>query len=198
MDAVISNTMADQQNTEIERTVRTERGRLFNFIRKRVRHEDDAEDILQDVLWQLTEAYHRLETIERVTSWLFQVARNKIADRYRKKSSEVSLRTVAGGGEGTEVNLEDILPDFSESPEEPVIRDAIWNEIEIAVDELPRSQREVFIWHEFEGMSFREMSELTGETENALRLRKHYAMRSLRRRLESLYNEIWVYADSCG
>ncbi len=144
----------------------------------------------EDVLWQFVEAYRRVETIERVTSWLFQVARNKIADSYRKKSPEASLRTVAEGGEGTEADLEDILPDFSESPEKLVIRDAIWNEIEIAVDELPRSQREVFIWHEFEGMSFREMSELTGETENALRLRKHYAMRSLRRRLKSLYNEI--------
>ena len=86
MNAVVSNAMADQQNAEIERTVRTERARLFNFIRKRVRHEDDAEDILQDVLWQFIEAYRRLETIERVTSWLFQVARNKIADSYRKKS----------------------------------------------------------------------------------------------------------------
>ena len=187
MDAVVSNAMADQQNAEIERTVRTERGRLFNFIRKRVRHEDDAEDILQDVLWQFIEAYRRLETIERVTSWLFQVARNKIADSYRKKASP---RTVAQGREGTEIDLEDIHPDFSESPEDLVIRDAIWNEIELAVDELPQSQRDVFIWHEFEGMSFREMSELTGETENALRLRKHYAVLSLRRRLESLYNEI--------
>ncbi len=188
MDAVVSNAMTDQQNTEIERTVRTERGRLFNFIRKRVRHEDDAEDILQDVLWQFIEAYRRLETIERVTSWLYQVARNKIADSYRKKKPEASLQT-AKGGESTEVDFEDILSDFSEGPEELVIRDAIWNEIEVAVDELPPSQREVFIWHEFEGMSFREMSELTGETENALRLRKHYAMRLLRTRLESLYNE---------
>ena len=92
MNAVVSNAMADQQNAEIERTVRTERARFFNFIRKRVRHEDDAEDILQDVLWQFIEAYRRLETIERVTSWLFQVARNKIADSYRKKSP---VQTVA-------------------------------------------------------------------------------------------------------
>lgn len=187
MNAVVSNAMADQQNAEIERTVRTERARLFNFIRKRVRHEDDAEDILQDVLWQFIEAYRRLETIERVTSWLFQVARNKIADSYRKKNP---VQNVAHGGEAIEVDLEDILPDFSESPEELVIGDAIWTELEAAVDDLPQSQHDVFIWHEFEGMSFREMSELTGETENALRLRKHYAVRSLRRRLESLYNEI--------
>ena len=185
MDAVVTDTMADQQNAEIERTVRKERGRLFNFIRKRVRHDDDAEDILQDVFWQLIEAYRRLETIERVTSWLFGVARNKIADSYRKPKA--SFRTER---EGMELNLEDFLPDLSENPEESYIRDVIWNEIEIAVEELPQPLREVFIWHEFEGMSFRDMSELTGDTENALRLRKHYAMRSLRARLESLYNEI--------
>ncbi len=189
MGAVYTDMVAGQ-NIGIEKTVRTERDRLLNFIRKRVRYEDDAQDILQDVFWQLVEAYRRLETIERVTSWLFQVARNKIADSYRKKSPETSLRTVAEGGEGTEVDLEDILPDFSESPEELVIRDAIWTELEAAVDDLPQSQHDFFIWHEFEGMSFHEMSELTGETENALRLRKHYAVRSLRRRLESLYNEI--------
>jgi len=189
MDAVVSNAMADQQNTEIEKTVRTKRGRLFNFIRKCVQHEDDAEDILQDVFWQFIEAYRRLETIEHVTSWLFQVARNKIADSYRKKSPDASRQTVAQG-EWMEVDLADIFSDFPKNPEGLVIRDAIWNELEAAVDDLPRSQSEVFIWHEFEGMSFREMSELTGETENALRLRKHYAVRALRRRLESLYNEI--------
>ena len=187
MDIVHSNTMADLQNVEIEKTVRRERGRLFNFIRKRVRHDDDAEDILQDVFWQLIEAYRRLETIDRVTSWLFRVARNKIADSYRNAKPKASFRTEC---EGMELNLEDFLPDLSENPEESYIRDVIWNEIEIAVEELPQPLREVFIWHEFEGMSFRDMSELTGDTENALRLRKHYAMRSLRARLESLYNEI--------
>ena len=185
MDAVVTDTMTDQQNAEIERTVRTETGRLFNFIRKRVRHDDDAQDILQDVFWQLIEAYRRLETIDRVTSWLFRVARNKIADSYRKPKA--SFRTER---EGMELNLEDFLPDLSENPEESYMRDVIWNEIEIALEELPQPLRDVFIWHEFEGMSFRDMSELTGDTENALRLRKHYAMRSLRARLKSLYNEI--------
>ncbi len=185
MNAVVAETMADQQNAEIERTVRKERGRLFNFIRKRVRHDEDAQDILQDVFWQLVEAYRRLETIDRVTSWLFRVARNKIADSYRKP--QASFRTER---EGMELNFEDFLPDLSENPEESYIRDVIWNEIEIAVEELPQPLRDVFIWHEFEGMSFRDMSELTGDTENALRLRKHYAMRSLRARLESLYNKI--------
>lgn len=160
------------------------------FIRKRVRHDDDAQDILQDVFWQLIHAYRRLETIERVTSWLFQVARNKIADTYRSKKPEAMLQTKAEREDGTEMNLQDILADLSESPEELYIRDVIWNEIEIAVEELPQPQRDVFIWHEFEGMSFTDMSELTGDTENALRLRKHYALRSLRARLKSLYEVI--------
>ena len=189
MDAVVANTMTDQQNAEIERTVRTESGRLFNFINKRVRDPDDAEDILQDVFWQLIEAYRKLETIERVTSWLFQVARHKIADRYRRAKSVVVVGK-AEREERTELNLEDFLPDVSENPETSYIRDVIWDEIEIAVEELPRPLRDVLIWHEFEGLSFKEMSELTGDTENALRLRKHYAMRSLRARLEFLYNEI--------
>ena len=190
MDALVAETMTDQQNAEIERTVRKESGRLLNFIRKRVPQDDDAQDILQDVFWQLIEAYRRLETIERVTSWLFQVARNKIADSYRNTKPKASFLAEGEREEGMELSLEDVLPDLSENPEESYIRHAIWDEIEIAVDELPQPLRDVFIWHEFEGMSFRDMSELTGDTENALRLRKHYAVRLLRERLESLYNEI--------
>ena len=109
---------------------------------------------------------------------------------YRKKRPEALPHTTTDRQEGAEVNLDDILPGSTESPDELYMRDVIWNEIEAAVEELPQPQREVFIWHEFEGMSFRDMSELTGETENALRLRKHYAVRSLRTRLESLYDEL--------
>ena len=190
MDAAYNDTWVGQQNLEIDRTVRKERDRLLRFIRTRVRNEDDAQDILQDVFWQLIEAYRGPETIERVTSWLFQVARNKIVDRYRRKEREAPLRTAAEREEGASINLEDILADFSEGPEELHVRDVIWQEIEVALEELPPTQREVFVWHELEGMSFRDMSALTGQTENALRLRKHYAMRSLRTRLESLYNAI--------
>ena len=155
-----------------------------------MRNEDDAQDVLQDVFWQLIEAYRGLETIERVTSWLFQVARNKIVDRYRRKKCEAPLRTAAEREEGASINLEDILPDLSEGPEALLVRDAVWQEIEVALEELPPTQREAFVWHELERMSFRELSELTGETENALRLRKHYAMRSLRTRLAPLYHGI--------
>ena len=190
MDASYNDVLVGGQNLEIDRTVSRERDRLLRFIRTRVRNDEDAQDILQDVFWQLIEAYRGLETIERVTSWLFQVARNKIVDRYRRNKREASHRPAMARDDGMSINLEDLLPDFSESLEELHIRDAIWQEIELALEELPPMQREAFVLHELEGLSFREISELTGETENALRLRKRYAKRSLRTRLESLYNEI--------
>ncbi len=189
MDAVYTDMIA-AQNIDIEETVSGERNRLLNFIRKRVRHEEDAQDILQDVFWQLIEAYRGFETIERVTSRLYRVARNKIADSYRKKKPAALPRAATEREEGAGPYLDDILADASPGPEELYIRDVIWNEIETAVEDLPPPQREVFIWHAFEGMSFREMSELTGDSENALRMRKLYARRSLRKRLESLYDEI--------
>ena len=142
------------------------------------RQQSDQRRQSANVFGQLIEAYRRVETIERVTSWLFQVARNKIADSYRRHQTE------------TLPTLEELLSDVSDGPEELFIRDSIWEEIVVAVEELPPAHREVFIGHELEGMSFRRMSELTGETENTLRLRKHYAMRALRQRLEALYREI--------
>ena len=162
MDATYTDTLVGRQNLEIDRTVRQERDRLLRFIRTRVPNEDDAQDILQDVFWQLIEAYRRLETIDRATSWLFQVARNKIVDRYRRKKREAPLRTAAEREERASINLEDILLDFSEGPEELLVRAAIWQEIEIALEELPPTQRKAFIWHELEGMSFKDVSRLTG------------------------------------
>lgn len=190
MDAVYDNTMAEQQNDEIEKTVRKERGRLFNFIRKRVDDIDDAEDILQDVFSQLVESYRGLEQIERVSAWLFRVARNKITDLFRKKKPQPLQQNVPTGKDGEVMHLEDILPALSDSPEELYMRDLIWNEIEQALDDLPEAQRDVFVWHEFEGMRFRDMAILTGESENTLRLRKHYAIRFLRARLVDLYDEL--------
>ena len=189
MDAVVSTLVAGQ-NLEIERTVRRESGRLLNFIRTRVRNEDDAEDILQEVFGQLIEAYRGLETIERVTAWLFQVARNKITDRYRKSKPEAQSRAVSARVLDTETILDDVLPDVSANPEALFIRDAFWDAFQTALEDLPPAQRQAFVWHELEGLSFREMSAITGETENALRLRKHYAQRSLRVQLASLFNDM--------
>jgi RNA polymerase sigma factor (sigma-70 family) len=190
MNAAYNDVLVGRQNLEIDKTVRKDRERLLRFIQTRVRNEDDAQDILQDVFWELIEAYRGVETIERVTSWLFQVARNKIVDLYRRKRREAPLPRTAEREDGTTMRLEEILPDLSDGPEELHMRDAIWQGIEGALEELPSTQRQAFVWHELEGMSFKEMSERTGETENALRLRKHYAMRALRTRLESLYHGI--------
>ena len=187
MAAAYADTVPGQQNLEIEDIVRRERVRLLNFIRARVHDEDDAQDILQDVLWRLTEAYRGLETIERAAAWLFRVARNRITDLYRR-TGPPRLHSVAARDTDAVMNLEDDLPDRSANPEQLVMRDAIWNEVETALQALPAAQREAFVLHELEGMSFRDMSEMTGETENALRLRKHYAMRSLRAQLEPLYD----------
>ena len=175
------------QNHEIEDTLRREHGRLLGFIRARVRDEEDAQDILQDVFSRLVEAYRRLESIDRVTAWLFQVTRNRITDLYRKTGTTQARAPLPRELEAV-LNAEDLLPDLSANPEQLVIRNAIWEEIEAALDELPVTQRDAFVLHELEGVSFRDMASMTGETENTLRLRKHYAMRSLRHLLESLHD----------
>ena len=189
MDAVQRNAVSGQ-NHEIEQAVRTERGRLLNFIRTRVRNEDDAQDIVQDVFGELIEAYRGLETIERVTAWLFRVARNKITDAYRKRRPDSGFRAERARDDEPESTLGDLLPGFSENPEELFLREEIWDAIQAALEALPLVQRQAWVWHELEGLSFREMSEITGESENALRMRKHYARRSLRVRLADLFNEV--------
>ncbi|MEM7041147.1 MAG: sigma-70 family RNA polymerase sigma factor [Bacteroidota bacterium] len=190
MDSAERIHMAQEQNDQIDRTVRKEGGRLLNFIRRRVRDDEDAQDIFQDVFSQFVEAYRRLEGIERVTSWLFRVARNKISDLYRKRKPEPVSRHRESDSETTTPSLQDILPDLSGNPEDLMMRDAIWEAVMEALDELPTAQREVFVWHEFEGIQFREIAEFTGETENTLRMRKYHAVQNLRQRLAYLYNEL--------
>ena len=187
MDAVFPRAFANRQNVEIEETIRKERPRLLNFIRTRVPTEDDAQDILQEALGRLIEAYRGLETIDRVSSWLFRVARNKITDAYRRRKPEAGLQMLGGREYGSGMGLEDV-PTPTEDPEALYMRETIWHAIEAALKELPRSQREAFVLHELEGMSFKDISELTGETENSLRLRKHYATLALRAKLASVYH----------
>ena len=190
MDAVFPRAFASRQNIEIEETIRKERPRLLNFIRTRVRTEDDAQDILQEVFGQLIEAYRGLDTIDRVGSWLFRVARSKITDAYRRRKAEGRPQMWGGREHPSEMGLEDVVPTPTEDPEALYMRDTIWRAIEAALEELPRAQREAFVLHELEGMSFKDISELTGETENSLRLRKHYATRALRAKLASLYHSL--------
>ena len=171
-------------------TVITEFGRkLFGFIRQRVNTEEDAEDILQDVWYQFTAAVDT-EPIEKVNSWLFTVARNKITDRYRKQKP-VSLEDmmVVEDEEGS-INFKDILLDDSHNPETEHLRSLFWKNLQEALDELPAAQRDVFVWHELEDIPFKEIAERTGESVNTLISRKRYAVLHLRERLLTLYDEI--------
>jgi len=170
----------------LEKTVRDERGKLLDFVRRRVRNKDDAEDILQDVFHQLVTSYSVTEPIEELTRWLFTVARNKIIDWYRKRRVH-SPKTA--DAVSAPLNLEEILFDPGENPDEVYYRSFIWRELAGALDELPEEQREVFALHELEGMSFKEIAELTGEPINTLLSRKRYAVLSLRESLQELYDE---------
>jgi RNA polymerase sigma factor (sigma-70 family) len=192
MEIVQHTAVAQAQNEEIEQTVRKEGGKLLNFIKRKVRDDDDARDIFQDVFSQFVEAYRGLEGIERVTSWLYRVARNKISDLYRRnRPAAASRQQLQSDEEGIpSVSLLDILPDLGPNPEDLLHNESMWEAIEAALDELPESQRQIFEMHELEGLSFREIAEQTGETENTLRMRKYYAVQALRDRLATYYLDI--------
>jgi len=162
--------------------------RLMGFIRQRVGSEADAEDILQDVWYQLTTTVDT-EPIEQISGWLFAVARNKIVDRYRKKRPE-SLDLLLQSGAGNGPDLAGILLDESSNPETANLRTLFWKALQEALEELPEEQRIVFEWHELSGLSFKEIAELTGENVNTLISRKRYAVIHLRERLLTLYHEI--------
>ncbi|MFZ6745932.1 RNA polymerase sigma factor [Undibacterium sp. JH2W] len=178
--------MADQDN-HITETVRRERGRLGSFIRKRVADASEAEDILQDVFFELVEAYRLPEPIEQVGAWLFRVARNRIIDRFRKKK-EVALPDL-GEGSDDEEWLDQILRSADGGPEAAYARNLMLAELYDALDELPEEQRDAFVGHEIEGQSFKEMSAATGLGVNTLLARKRYAVLHLRVRLQDLLEE---------
>lgn len=175
------------RDASAEEAVRHERKRLFDFIRRRVRTEEDAEDILQDVFYQLVASYSVTEPVEKLTAWLFTVARNKIIDWYRKrKPAGPALEDEATGAP---LNLEDILFDPDQNPDEVYARSLVWTELADALDDLPEEQRTVFVMHELEGRSFKEIAEITGEPINTLLSRKRYAVLRLREELKDLYDE---------
>jgi RNA polymerase sigma factor (sigma-70 family) len=153
-----------------------ERTRLRNFIRKRVADEWEAEDILQDVFYELIEAYRMMQPIEHATAWLFRVARNRITDLFRKTRPQ-------------QLELEDLLPSPDAGPDAAYARAVLLEELEAALAELPANQREVFVAHEIEGRSFKELAAITGVSVNTLLSRKHYAVLHLRDRLRSIYEE---------
>jgi RNA polymerase sigma factor (sigma-70 family) len=181
--------MALEQDQRISEVVTREQSRLRNFIRRRVMDPRDAEDILQDVFYQLMEANRLLMPIEHVTGWLFRVARNRITDLFRKKKPESFSETSVADEDGELLHLEDLLPTPDAGPEALYARNVLLEELELALDELPEEQREMFVAHELEGRSFKEMAAETGLSVNTLLSRKHYAVLHLRERLQSIYNE---------
>lgn len=183
--------MAIERQAVVEQAVKRERNRLLNFIKTRVSDSGDAEDILQDVFYQLWQGYHTIESIEKITSWMFRVARNKIIDRYRKqKPDSFSKIESYSADDEAPMLLSEIISDSQNGPDDVYTREMIWDAIETVLGELPQKQRDVFVWHELEGLSFKQMSEKTGEPLNTLLSRKRYAVNYLREGLQELYNEI--------
>ncbi len=190
MDEASLVQMAVEQDQRITEVVKREQSRLRNFIRRRVPDPRDAEDILQDVFYELVEANRLLMPIEHVTGWLFRVARNRITDLFRKKKPENFSDTALAGDDDDELlQLEDLLPSPDAGPEALYARTVLLEELELAIAELPEEQREVFVAHELDGLSFRQMAAETGVSVNTLLSRKRYAVLHLRERLQGIYDE---------
>ncbi len=181
--------MALEQDRRITEVVRREQSRLRNFIRRRVPDPRDAEDILQEVFYELVEANRLLMPIEHVTGWLFRVARNRITDLFRKKLPERFSDAAIVDEDDELLQVEDLLPSRDAGPEALYARRVLLDELELAIDELPDEQRDVFVAHELEGRSFKEMSARTGVSVNTLLSRKRYAVRHLRERLQTIHEE---------
>jgi len=189
-DAASLERMALERDQRISDVVQREQSRLGNFIRRRVPDPRDAEDILQDVFYALVEANRLLMPIEHVTGWLFRVARNRITDLFRKRRPERFAEAGVAGEDDELLQLEDLLPSPDAGPEALYARGVLLDELELAVDELPEEQREVFVAHELEGRSFKEMAAETGVSVNTLLSRKRYAVLHLRERLQGIYDEL--------
>jgi RNA polymerase sigma factor (sigma-70 family) len=181
--------MALEQDRRISEVVEREQSRLRSFIRRRVPDPRDAEDVLQDVFYELVEANRLLMPIEHVTGWLFRVARNRITDLFRKKRPESLGETATANDEEERRGLEDLLPSPEAGPEALYARGVLLDALDAALDELPDEQREVFVAHEMEGRSFKEMAAETGVSVSTLLSRKRYAVLHLRERLQALHDE---------
>ena len=181
--------MALEQDQRISEVVKREQARLRNFIRRRVPDPRDAEDIVQDAFAALVEANRLLMPIEHVTGWLFRVARNRITDLFRRKRPERLSESAMPGDDEESLRIEDVLPSPDAGPEALFARQALLDELELAVSELPAEQRQVFVAHEIDGRSFKEIAAATGVNINTLLSRKRYAVQHLRGRLQEIYEE---------
>ncbi len=190
MNEALIDGMAHERDQRIAEAVKLEGARLKNFIRRRVPDERDAEDILQEVFYELVEADRMMKPIEQLTGWLYRVARNRITDLFRKKRPEALADDPAPSTtEGESQRIEDLLPSPDAGPEAAYARTVLIEELDAALNELPEEQRQAFVAHEVEGQSFKELAEATGVSVNTLILRKHRAVVHLRERLEAIYDE---------
>ncbi len=196
MNAPTGFALMAEQNRQISEIVTEERTRLRNFIRKRVPNEADAEDLLQEVFFEVVEAFNLHEPVTQWGAWMFRVARNRIVDFFRRKRLWVFANDPEPLSDEPETSLLDQLPSPDAGPAEAYARSVLLEEIEDALDELPQEQREVFIAHEIEGESFKQISERTGVSVNTLLSRKHYAVLNLRRRLRTVYDEFFNLGES--
>jgi len=188
-EALRKQWMMAEQDDRISEAIDRDKTRLRNFIRRRVADPSDAEDILQEVFYELVETYRLMKPIEQVGAWLFRVARNRITDLFRKRKPEESTNDPVVAEEGELGTLEDLLPSRDAGPEAAYARTVLLEELEHALAELPDEQREVFLAHEIEGRSFKDLAVETGLSVNTLLSRKHYAVIHLRERLREVYDE---------
>ena len=186
----ITTEMAANNQRNITEVINTYSKRLFNFIKQRVSREVDAEDILQDVFYQLVET---VRPIEQMSGWLFAVARNKITDKYRKKSTELLSDVFEEDEDEDGLDWKEFFTDNSNNPETEYLRSMFWEALNDALKELPAPQREVFVLNEIEGVPFKTIADQTGETVNTLLSRKRYAVLHLRKRLQTLRDELLNY-----
>ena len=189
MKALSIDAMTREQDRQISEAVEREQTRLRNFIRRRVPDRGDVDDILQDVFTELVEAYRLMKPVQKVGAWLFQVARNRIIDGFRKKPPEALADFTKSAEAGEMLSLEELLPSPDAGPEAAYARTLLLEELQDALAELPQEQREVFLAHELEGRSFKELAAETGVRVNTLLARKRYAVLHLRERLQTIYDE---------
>ena len=178
-----------EQDRRISEVIQRERQRLLHFIRKRVEDQGDAEDILQDVFYELIEAYRLMKPVEQVGAWLYRVARNRIIDRFRKRRPEAFGGVSSSASNEDLLRLEDLLPSPDAGPEAAYARSVLLEELDAALGELPDEQRDIFIAHEIDGRSFKQLADETGLSINTLLSRKRYAVLHLRRLLQAIYEE---------
>jgi len=191
MEKVLStDSVTIDQNRRISETITREQARLRQFIRKHVPDHGDAEDIFQEVFYELVDAYRLMKPVEKVGAWLFRVARNRIIDLFRSRRPAVlGNDTMLPTEDGEARQWEDLLPSPEAGPEAAYARSVLLEELDAALEDLPEEQHDVFVAHEIDGRTFKELSEATGVSVNTLLSRKRYAVLQLRRRLQAIYDE---------